>query len=351
MARDPRDLHAHHLYPVRVSAEAGATRDAYREALAEENIGTSVHFLPVHLLTAYRERFPDQPAAAGRRAGRRRAPVAAPLARALGSGHRGRDRGAAPRARLLHRMRRRSVRVSATLVVTGLCTAYILWKIDVGKTIDVLRNAELEYFFAAIAIMIVTVWPMAWRWQKLLDGRGIHDRLRWLLRAYFTAYTAGQVLPTSVGGDAMRIFETSRRHPGHGGPIAGSVLLERALGGAATLDAGGGRLRAGDRPLRRRRLPLGRARLRRRHARARRSCSSRDGRGDRCGRRCRSLRRLRIERPVRAVYEGIHGYRDHAVAARRRHRADARDPGGARAGDLADREGGRRRPLAARRTT
>jgi uncharacterized membrane protein YbhN (UPF0104 family) len=132
-------------------------------------------------------------------------------------------------------MKRRSVRVSATLVVTGLCTAYILWKIDIGKTIDVLKDAQLEYFFAAIAIMVVTVWPMAWRWQKLLDGRGIHDRLRWLLRAYFTAYTAGQVLPTSVGGDGMRIFETSRRHPGYGGPIAGSVLLERALGGAATL--------------------------------------------------------------------------------------------------------------------
>jgi len=61
VARDPRDLHAHHLYPVRVGKDAGATRDAYREALAEENIGTSVHFLPVHRLTAYRERFPDQP--------------------------------------------------------------------------------------------------------------------------------------------------------------------------------------------------------------------------------------------------------------------------------------------------
>jgi dTDP-4-amino-4,6-dideoxygalactose transaminase len=61
VARDPRDLHAHHLYPVRVSEAAGATRDAYREALAEENIGTSVHFLPVHQLTAYRERFSDRP--------------------------------------------------------------------------------------------------------------------------------------------------------------------------------------------------------------------------------------------------------------------------------------------------
>jgi dTDP-4-amino-4,6-dideoxygalactose transaminase len=62
VARDPRDLHAHHLYPVRVDPRgAGATRDEYRTALADENIGTSVHFLPVHTLTAYRERFPDQP--------------------------------------------------------------------------------------------------------------------------------------------------------------------------------------------------------------------------------------------------------------------------------------------------
>ena len=136
-------------------------------------------------------------------------------------------------------MRRRSIRVSATLVVTGLCTAYIVWKIDIGKTLDVLRNANLAYFFGAVAIMVVTVWPMAWRWQKLLAARGILDRLRWLVRAYFTAYTAGQILPTSVGGDGMRIFETTRRHPGQGGPIAGSVLLERALGGAATLALAG----------------------------------------------------------------------------------------------------------------
>ena len=61
VARDPRDTHAHHLYVVRVDEErAGASRDEYRFALAEENIGTSVHFLPVHLLTAYRERYPDQ---------------------------------------------------------------------------------------------------------------------------------------------------------------------------------------------------------------------------------------------------------------------------------------------------
>jgi dTDP-4-amino-4,6-dideoxygalactose transaminase len=62
LARDPRDTHALHLYVVRVDGErAGADRDEYQRALAELNIGTSIHFLPVHRLRAYRELFPDQP--------------------------------------------------------------------------------------------------------------------------------------------------------------------------------------------------------------------------------------------------------------------------------------------------
>jgi dTDP-4-amino-4,6-dideoxygalactose transaminase len=62
LARDDRDVHALHLYVVRIKAElAGATRDEYQRALGDENIGTSIHFLPVHTLTYYRERFPDLP--------------------------------------------------------------------------------------------------------------------------------------------------------------------------------------------------------------------------------------------------------------------------------------------------
>jgi dTDP-4-amino-4,6-dideoxygalactose transaminase len=62
LARDPRDAHAYHLYVIRIDADrAGATRDEYRRLLAEEKIGTSVHFLPVHRLSWYRSRFPEQP--------------------------------------------------------------------------------------------------------------------------------------------------------------------------------------------------------------------------------------------------------------------------------------------------
>jgi dTDP-4-amino-4,6-dideoxygalactose transaminase len=62
LGRDDRDLHALHLYVVRIDPErAGGTRGDYAALLAEENIATSIHFLPVHTLSAYRELLPDQP--------------------------------------------------------------------------------------------------------------------------------------------------------------------------------------------------------------------------------------------------------------------------------------------------
>jgi uncharacterized protein (TIRG00374 family) len=205
---------------------------------------------------------------------------------------------------------KRLIRVVATLAITGLCTAYIVWKIDISRTAHLLVHANVGYFLGAVAIMVISVWPMAWRWQKLLEARGIRDRLPWLVRAYFVAYTAGQILPTAVGGDAVRIYETARRHTGRGGDVAGSVLLERALGGAATLALAAvgfvlavGRYDVGAylwielafvigtvvlavalfsrrvRPLLARTVPL--------------------------------LRLVRLDRPIRAAYEGMHSYRDH----------------------------------------
>src|SRR4029079_425441 len=100
---------------------------------------------------------------------------------------------------------------------------------------DISRSPSARCLLLSRARTLVTVPPMGWRWQRLLAVRGVHESLAWLTRAYFVSSAFGQVLRTSVGGDASRIFETSRRHPGQITPITGSVLLERALGGAVTL--------------------------------------------------------------------------------------------------------------------
>src|SRR5256885_984739 len=51
----------------------------------------------------------------------------------------------------------RVARVAATLVVTGACTAYVLWKIDIGRTAHVLAHARLPYFLGSVAIIPLAV--------------------------------------------------------------------------------------------------------------------------------------------------------------------------------------------------
>jgi len=206
---------------------------------------------------------------------------------------------------------KRTLRIAATILISGAAVAYILTRIDVGKTLHIIGSASPGWLLLSAALTLVTVPPMAWRWQRLLAVRGVHEGVPWLTRAYFVSYAVGQILPTSVGGDASRIFETARRHRGQITPITGSVLVERSLGGAVTLVlAGAGLL-----------LAIGRYQIgayvwiealfvvltvgagvvffsrsvRRRLAFA-----------------LPYARRFRLETPARAVYDGIHGYRDHA---------------------------------------
>ncbi|HET8599733.1 MAG TPA: DegT/DnrJ/EryC1/StrS aminotransferase family protein [Segeticoccus sp.] len=52
--RPARGRHAWHLYAVRVRPGFGRDRDALAEELTRRGIGNSVHFIPVHQLTAFR---------------------------------------------------------------------------------------------------------------------------------------------------------------------------------------------------------------------------------------------------------------------------------------------------------
>lgn len=204
----------------------------------------------------------------------------------------------------------RSLRLAATTVLTGLSVVYIVWKIDVRETAHVLANADLGYFGLAAVITIAAIFPLAWRWQRLLEARSVDERLGWLTRTYFTSTTIAQVLPSGLGGDATRIFATTRRHRDAASVVTGSVLLERALGGFATLAlAAAGFVFA-----------LGRYDVGAYlwieavlfaaggvgtfvllSSRARRPLAH----------GARLLRLVRVDRPIRAAYEGVHGYRLH----------------------------------------
>jgi len=206
--------------------------------------------------------------------------------------------------------RGRLIRIALTLVVTAACLTYLLWKLDIGRAAHLLVHANVGWFVGAVAVMAAGVPPMAWRWQRLLSARGMHERLPWLNRAYFVSYTAGQVLPTAVGGDASRVYETSRRHAGRLADLTAIVLLERALGGVATLllAAVGFALALGRYDVSayvwvELAFVVGTIALgvlffaRRPRAQLRRLVPL--------------LRRFRLERPLRAFYDGVHAFRGH----------------------------------------
>jgi uncharacterized protein (TIRG00374 family) len=205
---------------------------------------------------------------------------------------------------------KRPLRILIGVTLTALATAYILLKIDLQQTWETLTSANLWWFALAVTIMIVTVLPMALRWKWLLAAQGVIDRFWWLTRSYFVSYTAGQVLPTSIGGDAVRIFEISKRHPGRSGDMTAIVVIERGLGGAATVFLGAigfvlaighydvsaylwieGLFVFGTLLL----LVLFFSRSARPHLARLRPIAA----------------KLRLERPLRSFYDGVHHYRGH----------------------------------------
>ena len=56
--KDKNDIHSYHLYILQVDAKI---RDTFIEELREKKIGTSVHFIPLHLLSYWKDAFNFQP--------------------------------------------------------------------------------------------------------------------------------------------------------------------------------------------------------------------------------------------------------------------------------------------------
>lgn len=54
-------LHAWHMFPIRVHETAPANRDTLIAGLTAENIGTSVHYRPLHEMTYWKERYGCKP--------------------------------------------------------------------------------------------------------------------------------------------------------------------------------------------------------------------------------------------------------------------------------------------------
>ena len=97
---------------------------------------------------------------------------------------------------------------------------------DLSAVLDRLRNVDVGDVLAALAIIIAAAIPHALRWRLMLSACESSLPLRRIFKYLFIGYFFNQTLPSSLGGDAVRVWKGYRA----GLTLANSfnsVLLDR----------------------------------------------------------------------------------------------------------------------------
>jgi uncharacterized membrane protein YbhN (UPF0104 family) len=91
------------------------------------------------------------------------------------------------------------------------------------------KRASLPWVLAALGVYLLQMFVSTWRWKLLLGAQGVRVRGQWLLGSYLVAAFFNNFLPSNIGGDVIRIRDTSR--PARSKTLAAAVVLAaRCLG-------------------------------------------------------------------------------------------------------------------------
>jgi glycosyltransferase 2 family protein len=100
--------------------------------------------------------------------------------------------------------------VALRVLISAALLAAVLVYANVGDVVHALRHGHWGWFVAALALTVVAVVVGGIRWWLLLEGAEI-DVSRWrAVRAFAASLVLNNVLPTSVGGDAVRAWLVGR---------------------------------------------------------------------------------------------------------------------------------------------
>ena len=116
--------------------------------------------------------------------------------------------------------------------LSALMLAVLVWRVpsfDTSKVIPELTLRNCIWLAVSAALTLFAVVLSALRWQKVLDALGLHAGLRRLLSHYMAGQFVSNVLPTTIGGDVLRVSRLSKETGESPGTFA-SVVLERLTG-------------------------------------------------------------------------------------------------------------------------
>ena len=124
---------------------------------------------------------------------------------------------------------KRTALVGAKIGVSLALLAYLLSTTDLSALEEKVRSADLVDLLAAVLCFLLMLALATWRWQLLLGALGAPAPIRRLTASYLVATFFNNFLPSNIGGDIVRVRDSSRLT----GSVATSVAvvgIDRILG-------------------------------------------------------------------------------------------------------------------------
>ncbi len=116
------------------------------------------------------------------------------------------------------------------MIVSAVLLAVLVSRIDFDGAMPKDRHlSTLAWFAAAVLMATIGIVLSAWRWQRVLLVFGTPVPLRSLTGHYFAGQFVGNVLPSTIGGDVLRISRSSK-NIGSSETAFAAVALERLSG-------------------------------------------------------------------------------------------------------------------------
>lgn len=112
------------------------------------------------------------------------------------------------------------------LVGVGLIV-FLFWALDIREIFKNIRGIQPVYLFYAAIPYLLFIIVSAWRWQVLLDFKEFRIPFARTLQIYFISLFFNNLLPTTVGGDMMRVAYTMKDRRAD---ALATVLVDRILG-------------------------------------------------------------------------------------------------------------------------
>ena len=124
---------------------------------------------------------------------------------------------------------RRLLLLGLKIGLSALLIYRVIQGIDASEIIETVHQARWLLLGAAFALFYVGYALSIVRWKLLLEAQGIVAPGGFLLRSYMTAIVFSNVLPSTIGGDAVRAYDSWRLGAGRAQALA-TILLDRVLG-------------------------------------------------------------------------------------------------------------------------